>query len=360
MQIAIKDIIIPKDRLREFKGRDKNNSAHRAFTSLVASIKKDGLINAITVAHEDGKTVLVAGRHRIEAHADLGLSTIEAVYMTGEDEDDELRTYDRRMVEIEENLSRVELTSLEFSMHMAERAEVDVKRQTRRLQIAAEKRKAETAEAAKAIKDKTSDEYKKARAEADKANKAAVRVDVSASAGLQNVYDGQQELSPPKFPKKAIGAAVRAVAEEAGVSKRTVERAREAVHTIGTGTARQITGTNLDQPEEIKALVKLPVAKRMEVIAAVKGGKSVSAKLELDVIERDRKATDKEGKVNTALGAYQEVASQLAKAYAAVNAAYGASSAAGNPNMTKRIKAAAKELDALATMARQGVSTLKS
>ena len=97
----IADIRIPDTRRR----------GHHDVAALAESMARIGLIHPVTVT-PDG--VLVAGLHRLEAARALGWEEIAIDVMDA----------DARLVEIDENLVRVELTELERIGHLAERKQV--------------------------------------------------------------------------------------------------------------------------------------------------------------------------------------------------------------------------------------------
>lgn len=82
--------------------------------ALADSMAQVGLLNPITITHE---MVLVAGYHRLEAAKVLGWDRIEANIVTVDD----LRA---RLIEIDENLIRNELTELEQAEQHRERKEI--------------------------------------------------------------------------------------------------------------------------------------------------------------------------------------------------------------------------------------------
>ena len=87
------------------------------LAELSQSISVAGLIQPISVVAADGGYRLVAGRHRVEACRQLGWETIPAIILDA----DELA---RQLVEIDENLFRVELSILERGEHLVRRSEV--------------------------------------------------------------------------------------------------------------------------------------------------------------------------------------------------------------------------------------------
>jgi ParB family chromosome partitioning protein len=88
--------------------------------ALAASISENGLLQAITVrpADDEGnRAVLVAGAHRLAAMALLGRETIRARWMGAD-------AAAARLVEIDENLIRAELTALDRAYFLAERKRI--------------------------------------------------------------------------------------------------------------------------------------------------------------------------------------------------------------------------------------------
>ena len=91
--------------------------------ALAASMSQLGLQTPVTVRFvtEEGNAsavpTLVAGAHRLEAYKRLGMKTIEALVIEGDDDD-------VRLWEIDENLCRAELTEIERGEHLVARKEV--------------------------------------------------------------------------------------------------------------------------------------------------------------------------------------------------------------------------------------------
>lgn len=104
LQINIDEVVIPERR---------RPVDPETLSDLVKSIKKIGLQHPITVRSVDGKLVLVAGRHRLEAVRSLGLEDIRAVVAKW----DEVTA---RLWEISENLHRKDLDKQEEADQVAE------------------------------------------------------------------------------------------------------------------------------------------------------------------------------------------------------------------------------------------------
>ena len=81
---------------------------------IAESIKTVGLMNPITI---DSKDFLISGFHRLHAYKLLGYETIPAIRK------DTSRVYGELM-EIEENISRLELNHIEIAEHMVKREEL--------------------------------------------------------------------------------------------------------------------------------------------------------------------------------------------------------------------------------------------
>jgi ParB family transcriptional regulator, chromosome partitioning protein len=88
--------------------------------AIAASITETAQLNAITVRAADAagnRARLVAGAHRLAAMVLLGRDTIRARWITADDEA-------ARLLEIDENLIRAELTALDRAYFLAERKAV--------------------------------------------------------------------------------------------------------------------------------------------------------------------------------------------------------------------------------------------
>ena len=116
LEVRVADVVVP-ERRRQIRGDDP------ALDALVESIRDLGLITPIVVQHD---LTLTAGRRRLEAHRRLGLETVRAFVR-------ELDDVDAELVEIDENLARVELTVLERAEQMERRRQLyEVRREQAR------------------------------------------------------------------------------------------------------------------------------------------------------------------------------------------------------------------------------------
>ena len=85
--------------------------------AIAASIGQIGLTQPITVRPEGNRWRLIAGAHRLAAVQSLGWESIDAVIQN-------LEPDEARLVEIDENLMRRELSALDRAIFLAERKEV--------------------------------------------------------------------------------------------------------------------------------------------------------------------------------------------------------------------------------------------
>lgn len=83
-------------------------------TALIASIEEVGLLNPITVRRDGKGYILVAGLHRLEAAKQMDWLEIEAVVV-------DLEPLEAELAEIDENLVRNDLTTLERGEQLARR-----------------------------------------------------------------------------------------------------------------------------------------------------------------------------------------------------------------------------------------------
>ena len=110
INIDIADIVVEPDRMRRLRPEKVDE--------LVGSIKRHkGLLQPIIVRlrESDGARVLVAGLHRLEAARKLGHTSIRADLLGYLDADQ------AKLIEIDENLIRADLSAAERKLHIAER-----------------------------------------------------------------------------------------------------------------------------------------------------------------------------------------------------------------------------------------------
>lgn len=181
---------------------------------IAASMGVVGQMQAVllTVPDADGVSDLVVGRHRLAAAELLGWTEIKADYT-------DLRGDKLRLLEIDENLKRRELSPYDRAVALAER---------------------------KRIYDKIHPETTKGKA------------------GAFARWHASDKLS-----------FAREVEEKLGISRRTVERAIALVGGLAPEARAMIRGTALaDKGGELKALAKIGQGKQRAVVEAVLSGRS--------------------------------------------------------------------------------------
>jgi ParB/RepB/Spo0J family partition protein len=203
---------------------------------LAASMRQVGLQHPITV-RESSENVptdpndegcyqfpfeLVAGAHRLLAAKSLGWTSVDIAVVDG-DEDVV------RLIEIDENLARSELTPSQRADHIARRKEV-----FERIHGSA---KAKGAHAANEVQG--------------------------------NQHDANAKLAD---------AFTTDTAKATGMSERSVQRDAQRGETIGSETLNKITGTSLDKGAELDALAKLEKDQQTELIERAAKGEKVTAR----------------------------------------------------------------------------------
>jgi ParB-like chromosome segregation protein Spo0J len=103
--VPVKDVVVPEKRMRDLGD----------ITPIVNSIKDVGLIEPIIIRRETGE--LISGLHRLKSISALGHPQILARLVDVSD-------VQAAMMEVDENLARVELTALERAEHMARRKQL--------------------------------------------------------------------------------------------------------------------------------------------------------------------------------------------------------------------------------------------
>src|SRR5688500_11018410 len=105
-----KDIIVelPVDRIEPDPDQPRKHFVARDLEELAESIKKDGLMQAITVRKDPVRGyIIVAGERRWRAHKIAGLKTIKAIVTEEKD------TTRIRILSVVENLHRKDLNPIE-------------------------------------------------------------------------------------------------------------------------------------------------------------------------------------------------------------------------------------------------------
>lgn len=106
LDLEIKKIVVPENRARHV------NPAY--VDALAGSIREQGLQYPIKVREQEGKPVLVSGRHRLEAFILNGEERIPALLSTAKNE------LEARLEEVTENLIRNEPKGLDRCQHLYE------------------------------------------------------------------------------------------------------------------------------------------------------------------------------------------------------------------------------------------------
>ena len=217
-EIPLADLKLPPRRLRLLRQDVVDSLAH--------SMSKIGLLQPILAAEEDGW--LIAGVHRYEAAKKLGWRTIRTVLVEG-------RSVDlMRIMQIDENLVRADLSPAERAAHHAERKKLYER------------------------------EFPQTR-----------------QGAIGRGRKGRQNGDPKRYTADA--------AAKTGTSERTVQRevARGEIPNV-----LSVAGTALDTADELDALAKLPKASQRELIGRAKGGHKVSAKTTLKQVKREEREAE--------------------------------------------------------------------
>jgi N6-adenosine-specific RNA methylase IME4 len=199
--------------------------------ALAESMAASGLIAPIAIREAEATGhYLIAGRHRLEAARKLKWETISAIVLEGADADR------ARLVEIDENLVRGELSPAERAQHLAER---------KRLYEAQHPETRQGGAPGKAGGGK----------KAKSANLAGFAQDTAGKTGKSS----------------------RAV-------HRDVQRAEACASVIN-----DVVGTSLDKGDELDALAELPADEQRKLTDRAKAGEKVSAKTRVKQIVRARR-----------------------------------------------------------------------
>lgn len=213
--------------------------------SIAESIKEVGLANPPAVRivesmmidgeEELGVPVLIHGRHRLEALKALGVTEVDCLVHNIDERD-------ARIMEIDENLRRADLTSAE-----------EIAQTTEREELWREKH----------------------------GSPKAVGGRASAVAQGREVKVASADSAFATDTAKATGKSVRTV-------QATVKRGKD----IGRETAEKIIGTTLDKQVEIDALAALSEDERNDLVERAAAGEKVSARK--PKTEEDRKAEQRQ------------------------------------------------------------------
>ncbi|MCK1271090.1 ParB N-terminal domain-containing protein [Bradyrhizobium sp. 49] len=209
--IALSGIDVPAERLRALR--------QEAVDVLAESMKRNGLIHPVTLRKRAGRGYwVVAGAHRLAAAEKLGWREIACVILDKYSEDE------ATLIEIDENLTRSELSPAERARHIKRR---------------------------KAIYEKAHPETKN---------------------GATGKGRGKQ-LSQNEEAKERFTADT---ARKTGKSEAAVQR--DATRAKRVEVLSEIINTSLDKGAELDALAKLPGAEQRDLAARAKAGEKVSAR----------------------------------------------------------------------------------
>jgi N6-adenosine-specific RNA methylase IME4 len=187
---------------------------------LVASIKELGLIYPITIRADwsGGRPILVAGAHRLAATIKLGWKSIPCLIVDAQDDD----TF--TLIEIDENLTRGDLSQAERAIHIAKRKEV----------------------------------YERLHPQTKHGTPGVSR----------QIGDIRKRTESDRFTEDTVA--------KTGRSERDIQR--DASRFKHIPQIAEVIGTSLDKGEELDALAKLAPVVQAPIIARAKAGGKVTAK----------------------------------------------------------------------------------
>jgi N6-adenosine-specific RNA methylase IME4 len=216
-------------------------------SELAASMSEVGLINPISITYPNGRAspFLVAGVHRLEAARRLKWETIDCTIIDGKNVDA------TKLVEIDENLIRADLTPAERSIHIAERKRI----------------------------------YEALHPETKKGGDRRSKSQLGTLKGTAFVDDTAAKTDKSRT----------AVARDATRAKH-IPRIADCI------------GTSLDEGEELDALAKLPQEAQGKLIARAANGEKVSAKPEA---KRAKRAAMEQRLAKQTLAASEQIGHRL-------------------------------------------------
>jgi ParB-like chromosome segregation protein Spo0J len=262
-KVKIKDILI---------GHRFRDVVDGTLDQITNSMRTEGQLQPIRVARVGNGLLLVFGNHRVHAARALGWDEIDAEIKTNTYETEELYRVALAIEEIDENMSRVELTGVGRDRHRDERATLEVRRATEEARIITEKAaKVEAAERSRLLKveaealaraeaAKTAEAKLQAMAEAGAAREAADKAEqerkneVMKAIRLQKRAHERDTVSGQLGKGKEEVKAITAVAKAAGVQNEAIRRSIDNIATIGRDFAKLIDGTHYGMAPEIKAM----------------------------------------------------------------------------------------------------------
>jgi N6-adenosine-specific RNA methylase IME4 len=205
--------------------------------ALMESMATQGQIASISICYPNGQVspVLVAGRHRLEAAKRLKWEAIDAVEIAHTSDDQ------TRLIEIDENLIRGELSPAERAIHVAERKRV----------------------------------YEALHPETRQGGAAGNKGGGRGKAPIKEAESATLICSFSDDTSARIGRSARSLREDSARAKH-IPRLADTI------------GTTLDKGEELDALAKLSVEEQAKVIDKAAAGEKVSAR---PVVKRLRRAS---------------------------------------------------------------------
>jgi ParB family chromosome partitioning protein len=205
--IPLADITVPRDRMRGLRPEKVDEVAESIRTGLQ--------IQPIVVRpRKGGGYELIVGWHRLEASKTLNHETIRAEIVVVDNDQ-------AKLIEIDENLIRAELSPAETAIHWKRRKEL----------------------------------YEKAHPETKHGG-------APGKAGGGKKRSQSRQNGDFRFTKDA--------AKKTGKSERTVQR--EIARAARIDNLADVVGTSLDEADELDALANLPPARQNELIARAKAG----------------------------------------------------------------------------------------
>jgi N6-adenosine-specific RNA methylase IME4/ParB-like chromosome segregation protein Spo0J len=211
--VGLAGIAVPPERMRALRPE--------VVDQLAESMRTQGLINPVTLTPRKGLGfLLLAGRHRYEAAEKLGWKSIESRIVTGLDADA------AQLIEIDENLIRADLSTVEHDLHLVARKALY------------EKLHPETQHGG----DRKSGRRKQSRSQ------------------NENLNDSFVKDTAKKTRKGRSTIAHR------------LTRAKKVI------VLPQIANTSLDENDEVEALSQLPASEQQKLADRAKAGEKVSAK----------------------------------------------------------------------------------
>jgi ParB family chromosome partitioning protein len=267
--MRIADIQVPKHRRRALDPA--------SVRQLMDSIREVGLLNPITVTKD---RMLVSGLHRKQACEQLGWTDIPVVVV-------DLDGLKAELAEIDENLVRNELSTLEHSDHLARRKEIYEKLHPEA--VHGGDRRSETARSKRQVDDLVAPSFAEDTAAKTGLSKRTIEREVAISRDLApdvkdalrgtEIADNQRALlaladEPAARQRELVAAGPKAI-KEAAKAKRTKSRSKHVARSAPAASAtegpsalpervrvyieRTTTASKLEDPRHVRALLRLAI-----------------------------------------------------------------------------------------------------